>query len=103
MNQGNRPYQDVAAMIDLRNSLTHFKPEWEDEADRHQKLSERLRGRFTPSPFLSDALIFPRRWATYGATKWAVESCLSFAEEFEGLADLGPKYDKTNPEAQFDS
>jgi hypothetical protein len=92
MDRGARPYQDVTALIELRNALTHFKPEWDNEAVRHRDVSERLRGRFIPSSFLDDALIFPRAWATHGCTKWAVESCLAFATEFERLAQLPVKY-----------
>ncbi len=92
LDMGTRLQQDVAAVIELRNSLTHFKPEWDTEAVRHKKLSERLKGRFVPSPFLNDALIFPRRWATHSCTQWAVGSCLAFAAEFERIGDLPTKY-----------
>jgi len=91
-DKGARPYQDVAAVIELRNALTHFKPEWDALAVRHRKISDRLQNRFSPSPFLNDELIFPRRWATHCCTKWAVEQCLDFAEEFESRAELPPKY-----------
>ena len=88
MDRGARPYQDVAALIDLRNGLIHFKPEWENEAERHEQISRRLHARFSPSPFLPDRLVFPRSWATHSCTKWAVESCLAFSHEFERLAGL---------------
>jgi hypothetical protein len=91
-DRGARPYQDVAAIIELRNALTHFKPKWDALAVRHRKISDRLQNYFAPSPFLNDQLIFPRRWATHGCTKWAVEQCLAFAEEFESRAELPPKY-----------
>jgi hypothetical protein len=101
LNNGASPYQDVAAVIELRNGLTHFKPEWDNEAVRHRKISERLQNRFTPSTFLNDELLFPRRWTTHGCTKWAVESCLSFAEEFERLAGLEPKYKRASANDQY--
>jgi hypothetical protein len=93
MNRGARPYQDVAALIDLRNGLMHFKAEWENEAERHEQISRRLHARFSPSPFLPDRLVFPRRWATHSCTKWAVESCLAFSKEFEQLASLDSRFD----------
>jgi hypothetical protein len=92
-NKGVGPYQDVAAVIELRNGLIHFKPEWDTEAVAHRKISNRLANRFTPGPFLEDdVLVFPRRWVTHSCTKWAVEQCLAFASEFERLAGLEPKY-----------
>jgi hypothetical protein len=92
LNRGARPCQDVALVIELRNALIHFKPEWDNEADRHRKISERLANRFTPNPLLNDQNIFPRQWATHSCTQWALEQCLAFAEEFERLAELEPKY-----------
>jgi hypothetical protein len=91
LDRGAKAYQHAAAMIDLRNALTHFKPEWTNEAVAHAKLSKRLKGLFTLSPFLADDLIFPRRWATHGCTKWSVESVRSFSEEFEATASLPSK------------
>jgi hypothetical protein len=91
-SKGARPYQDVAAVIELRNALTHFKPEWDNEATRHRKLSDLLRGRFPLSPFVNDRLIFPRNWATHGCTTWAVKSALVFARKFEQLSELERKY-----------
>jgi hypothetical protein len=45
-----------------------------------------------PSSFVTDALIFSRAWATHGCAKWAVESCVAFATEFEQIAQLPIKY-----------
>jgi hypothetical protein len=92
INKGATPYQDVKIVVELRNALVHFKPEWDTQADRHQKLSKKLKSKFRPSPFLNDELIFPRRWATHGCTSWGVRSCLKFAVEFERLSNLPPKY-----------
>jgi hypothetical protein len=84
--------KQVQIVVELRNALVHFKPEWDTQADRHQKLSKKLKDKFGPSPFLNDVLIFPRRWATHGCTSWGVRSCLKFAAEFERLSNLPPKY-----------
>ena len=84
--------QHFAVLQELRNALIHFKPERSSEAMRHDQLSRRLSGKFVPSAFLNDALLFPRRWATHGCTKWAVETCLSFAMEFEQLSGLSKKF-----------
>jgi hypothetical protein len=42
MDRGARPYQDVKILIELRNALTHFKPEWMNEPEEHAKISAKL-------------------------------------------------------------
>jgi hypothetical protein len=92
IDKGSTPYQDVKIIVDLRNALFHFKPEWDTEANRHLELSKQLQNKFDPSPFFNDNLIFPRRWATHGCTSWGVHGCLRFASEFERLSNLPSKY-----------
>ncbi|SRR6266581_2088980 len=88
-DRGAAPYQDVAALIKLRNALTHFKPEWENEQVEHAKVSAVLAGRFDPSPFLGPTEpLFPKRWATHGCTVWAVRSVVKFINEFDQRAGL---------------
>ena len=93
LKKDSRPYQDVAALRELRNALIHFTPEWEDEPKTYKRVSDKLRYKFTPSPFGSkdDPLIFPNSWATHQCTKWAVESCHQFMQEFEHHAKIDPK------------
>src|SRR5262249_13578312 len=93
LDQGAGPYQDVRVLIALRNALTHFKPEWENEAEEHQKISDKLASKITGSAFFkSDARLFPRRWASHDCTIWAILSAMAFAKEFERLADFPAKY-----------
>ena len=93
LDKGAGPYQDVDVLIKLRNALIHFSPEWESSQDLHAKLSAKLRGRFQASPFLQEsAPLFPKRWASSGCAKWAVRSCLLFAEKFEAESGLEPRY-----------
>lgn len=94
MDRGAQAFQRAAILIQLRNALTHFKPEWTNEAVEHKKLSARLAGLFPPSPFMDDEQVFPRRWATHGCTKWAVESVFGFANQFEQDSKVPSKYRK---------
>src|SRR5437667_11456276 len=72
-----RDTSPLPAMVALRNGLTHFKPEWDNEQVAHAKLSQQLAHRFMPSPFLAAGeSIFPRCWATHGCTQWALKSCV---------------------------
>lgn len=85
--KGDRIFQNVQLLIDLRNALVHFKPEWGNEQKEHAKLSGKLRGRFEASPFLSDSRLFPKAWASHGCCVWAIESTMAFIEEFENKTE----------------
>jgi hypothetical protein len=81
-------YKAMSAVIRLRNELTHFKPEWSHEVDKHEKISVVLNGYFLRNPHFSNELIFPNAWVGHSCTSWAVKTTLDFIEEFEKLATL---------------
>jgi hypothetical protein len=88
LDRSRRPVQDVLALVDLRNSLTHFKPGWQDEAVKHRRLSKVLKPIVRPSPFLPEPeLLFPRRWASHHCTAWALRSVVGSVRKVE--ASLG--------------
>jgi hypothetical protein len=88
-DRGASPYQDIAALIRLRNALTHYKPEWSNEQVEHAKVSHALKNRAVASSFfpVTDSL-FLRAWASHGTTRWAVRSVVSFVLDFEQRASL---------------
>lgn len=88
-DRGASPHQDVAALLKLRNALTHYKPEWSNEQVEHAKVSKVLQNRAVTSPFFprSESL-FPRAWASHGTVCWAVHSSVSFLRDFEQRAVL---------------
>ena len=96
-DRGASPYQDIAALIRLRNALTHYKrnalthykPEWSNEQVEHAKVSHALKNRAVASSFfpVTDSL-FPRAWASHGTTRWGVRSVVSFVLDFEQRASL---------------
>jgi hypothetical protein len=88
-NESARPYQDVATLINLRNALIHFKPEYFSKQDKHAKLSKSLRGKATLSPFFPQSEPpFPLGWASHATVKWAIKSTLDFILEFEKRAKI---------------
>lgn len=92
LNRGVAPTQDVVALIALRNGLTHFKPEWDNEQAVHARISQQLGHRFVASAFLPNSEgVFPRRWASHGCARWAVASSFEFVREFEAQAGVPPK------------
>jgi hypothetical protein len=86
---GRSTYQNIDVLIKLRNALTHFKPEWSDQAVEHAKLSKYLQPRIKPSPFFpKNEPLFPRAWAGHSSTQWAIRAVVSFILEFETSAKL---------------
>jgi hypothetical protein len=95
MNKGNKHYQNVDALIKVRNALVHFKPEWLGQQQEHEKIGKLLRGKFTLSPFFDQNVpVFPLRCMTHGFADWAVRSSLEFAQWFTQCADISNRFDQ---------
>jgi hypothetical protein len=85
-NRGEGAYQAAASLIDLRNALVHFKPEWDHSLDQHAKLQKRLAGRFQNCALASRAegrmLWFPNLCLSAGCATWAVSTVRAFIVDF---------------------
>ena len=79
--------QNVKALIDVRNAIIHFKPEWFGENGKHEKLSLTLKNKFKPSPFLANEPLFPMSWASHSFTVWALKTTVDFIEHFHAEAN----------------
>lgn len=97
-DEGRNPFQDAKSLIDLRNALSHFKPEWVqanvgngDQAELHS-LERKLTGKFPLNPFLQDARpLFPTKCMSHGCAKWAVHAAIRLVTEFcERMAISNP-------------
>lgn len=61
LNRGAPPTQDIIKLIELRNRLLHFRPEWNNDAKQHLELSEQLRGKFQArTDLFPNETLFPR-------------------------------------------
>lgn len=90
-------YQDIRALLELRNALVHYKSEWFDEQDNHAELSELLENKAVRSPFFTSPQLlkeplFPRAWASHGTTVWAVKTVRDTVLQFEKSADIKTGY-----------
>jgi hypothetical protein len=95
LDRSASPYQDVDAIIRLRNGLIHFKPEWFSAQEEHARLSRRLKHRVTPSPFFpASEPLFPRGWTSHATTVWVVRSVVEFLLDFERRASVLPRIEK---------
>jgi hypothetical protein len=95
LDRSASPYQDVDAIIRLRNGLIHFKPEWFSAQEEHAKLSARLNHRATLSPFFpSTEPMFPRGRTSHATIVWIVRSVLEFLLTVERSSSLPPRIGK---------
>jgi hypothetical protein len=93
LNFNAAPTQPFASLVELRNALVHFKPEWDDDQVLHAKLDKRLAGKFPTSPFLdSSAVFFPMRCMSHGCAAWAVRSARDFGDEYARMIGVEPKF-----------
>jgi len=100
-DKGLPVYQNVEALVRLRNALIHFNPEWDDAQDKHKKLSEHLRNKFPLSPFSpANGPLFPKRCMSHGCAEWAVRSVIAFLTDFQIRLEMVPKIDAANPGLQ---
>lgn len=75
--------QNVHALIKLRNSALHFRPEFLSAQDKHDKLSRQLVHKFELSRFVSPhEPLFPRAWASGSFAVWALKSTVDFLDYF---------------------
>jgi hypothetical protein len=84
------PYEEVDSLIDLRNALVHYKPEWDTDQRKHKEVEDSLKkARFALNPFSgpNDAF-FPKKCLGHGCAEWAVNSSVSFINEFFGRLGL---------------
>jgi hypothetical protein len=94
LDPGNLIYQNVRSLIQLRNALVHAKPEWYDEQVKHQKIANKVRGKFDRSLFVPTAELFPQGGMSHGCAKWAVNSSVEFVTAFSSQAGLTDRFAK---------
>lgn len=64
-----RPFQGTD-LVYLRNSITHYKPEWDDELRKHANIATRLQGQFPDNRFaLTNQTFFPHRCQVQAAQR----------------------------------
>jgi len=92
-DRGKNPFQDADSLIDLRNALVHYKPEWDDEAKVHQKIKVRLEKKFSLNPFSNPkGLWFPHQCLGAGCAKWSVDTIESFMSEFCNILGIPNRF-----------
>jgi hypothetical protein len=98
-NRDEPPYKAVDDLIELRNALVHYKPEWSTNQKKHQTISNRLEEyRFTPNPYAGpNDVFFPKKCLGHGCAAWTVKSGVTFIESL--FSQLGlPSIFRNHPQ-----
>lgn len=101
LNRDSSPYQDVSALIALRNSLMHYEPSWNPIENTNLKpqkdlgkLEKKLKGKFKLNPLTGlGNPFFPDKCLGYGCSNWSISSCVEFIDTFCDRIDLKPTYE----------
>jgi hypothetical protein len=87
--ESNSPFKEASDLVYLRNSVTHYKPEWDDSLRKHANIAARLQGQFPENRFaLPNQAFFPHRCLGAGCAAWASSASLSFATDFKSRMGL---------------
>lgn len=81
--KSRQPYKDAESLVKLRNSLVHYKPEWDEEAKVHDNLQKRLSGKFDWNPLASPGHIwFPHKCLGSGCALWSFSTAQNLIADF---------------------
>lgn len=94
-DKGAQPYQDAQLLIDFRNGLVHFRPDWHDSGKKRK--FDSLGDRFHQSGLLSDE--DGSDWLTVKAlgasgADWALATAKAFADEWTSRLGIPKLYDQ---------
>jgi hypothetical protein len=84
-DHGVAPYQDVDALVQLRNAVVHYRLGFRPHPDPDPlKIESRLRGKFPVSAYYikHKGAFFPHRCLGAGCAAWAVNSARAYADDF---------------------
>ena len=80
-------FKKIKYLIDMRNSLIHFTPEWDNALIKHKNLKDKYQKQFSDdfilSPFFNeDALFIPYCCLSASCAKWACKNSIDFIETY---------------------
>jgi len=82
----NDTKRNIRHLTRLRNALTHFTPEWDNNLLKHVRLEKNRQNRFTLSPFYAPGCIFfPYRCLSASCANWSCKVSNEFIELFKSL------------------
>lgn len=80
LDRGSPVVQAISDLIEIRDYLIHYKPEWSDAPRRNEKLEKRLQNKFALNRLSAKGQFFiPHRCLGYGCGAWAVMSVQEYS------------------------
>jgi hypothetical protein len=95
-------FSDAAILIELRNALMHYKPEWiatisadETEGGVARELHLRLKNKFSLNPVMPPMNpFFPDKCLSAGCARWSVITVVEFVDEFSKQMGMAIRFFK---------
>lgn len=81
MDINDKKFVNAEAVIGLRNSLIHFKPNWDGLREREADLVDRLMSKYELSKFATGDFVTINSMSA-SACEWAIRSVFDFIREF---------------------
>jgi hypothetical protein len=97
INPGAEPFQSVDVLVDLRDFLVHYKPQWH-WADEYPKFLGRLKDKITQQRENRQPIghpWFPNKALGAGCADWACETSITFARTWHQSMGLTHHFDDT--------
>lgn len=94
-DKGKTPFQEVALVIKLRNTLVHFMPE-DVCSDIPHELGDSLKSYFPENKMMKNSgnPFFPDKCLGAGCAFWAISSVVEFADAFFAQIKVMPNYQR---------
>lgn len=101
-DEASEMFENASILVELRNMLMHFKPEWNSihspymsENENQHKLTSKLEGKFKLSVFFKNSgnPFFPDKCMGCGCAEWVIKNSLMFVDEFYRRIGIKPNYD----------
>jgi len=104
-DHGKQPTLDIALVVQLRNGLIHYYPEWlNDEISdvpssiTQKEFINKLRKKFSINPLVNDSSpFFPKKCLSFGCAQWVINSSLAYSDEFFARIGVQPSYEHIRP------
>jgi hypothetical protein len=99
-DSGPSNMKDVSLLINLRNALIHFKPEWLTEKEDWKEIPTKWENKFGSNKITLCKLVsgkapyFPDRLLGHGCAQWAILTSIKFADDFYERMGLIPSYNE---------
>lgn len=75
--------EDINYLVNLRNALIHFTPEWDNALKKHNDIEKSLKNRFTLNPLRSsDSTFFPYKCLSSSCSLWSYRVSKKFIKHF---------------------